>query len=77
MYSNEVENSDLRKARASIAEELDAVSWYEKRIDSAKDVELRKILSHNRDEEKEHAAMLIEWVRKNDKTQNKAFKKHD
>jgi hypothetical protein len=77
MYSNDVENSDLRKARASIAEELDAVSWYEKRIDSAKDAELKKILSHNRDEEKEHAAMLIEWVRKNDKTQNKAFKKHD
>lgn len=77
MYSNEVENADLRKARASIAEELDAVSWYEKRIESAKDAGLKKILAHNRDEEKEHAAMLIEWVRKADKTQDDAFKKHD
>jgi len=77
MYSNDVENSDLRKARASIAEELDAVSWYEKRIESAKDPELAKILAHNRDEEKEHAAMLVEWLRKNDKTQDEAFEKHD
>ena len=77
MYSNDVENSDLRKARASIAEELDAVSWYEKRIESAKDEELAKILAHNRDEEKEHAAMLVEWLRKNDKTQDEAFEKHD
>ncbi|MFA6330331.1 MAG: ferritin [Candidatus Micrarchaeia archaeon] len=77
MYSNEVENSDLRKARISITEELEAISWYEKRIESAKDAELKKILAHNRDEEKEHAAMLIEWVRKNDKTQDGAFKKHD
>ncbi len=77
MYSNEVENSDLRKARASIAEELDAVSWYEKRIESVKDAKLKKILAHNRDEEKEHAAMLIEWMRKTDKKQDEAFKKHD
>jgi len=77
MYSNDVENADLRKARASIAEELEAISWYEKRIESVKDAELAKILAHNRDEEKEHAAMLIEWVRKNDQAQDDAFKKHD
>jgi len=77
MYSENVETSDLRKARASIAEELEAVSWYEKRIESTKDEGLKKILAHNRDEEKEHAAMLIEWVRKNDPAQDKAFKEHD
>jgi len=77
MYSNDVENSDLRKARASIAEELEAISWYEKRMESVKDPRLRRILAHNRDEEKEHAAILIEWVRKNDKAQDGAFKSHD
>jgi hypothetical protein len=77
MYSNDVENTDLRRARESIVEELEAISWYEKRIEAAKDAELAKILAHNRDEEKEHAAMLVEWVRKNDKTQDEAFEKHD
>jgi hypothetical protein len=77
MYSNDVENADLRKARASIAEELEAISWYEKRIETVKDSDLAKILAHNRDEEKEHAAMLVEWVRKNDKAQDDAFKSHD
>ena len=45
-------------------EELEAINWYETRIEKAKDGELRKILEHNRDEEKEHAAMLMEWIKK-------------
>jgi hypothetical protein len=28
-------------------------------------------------EEKEHTAMLMEWIRKNDPTQDKMFKEHD
>jgi len=64
MYSNEVENTDLKKARQSMIEELEAINWYETRIEKAKDGELRKILEHNRDEEKEHAAMLMEWIKK-------------
>jgi len=38
---------------------------------------LKKILAHNRDEEKEHAAMLMEWIRKKDPKQDAAFEKHD
>ncbi|MFA6089215.1 MAG: ferritin [Candidatus Woesearchaeota archaeon] len=77
MYSNETENSDLKKARQSMIEELEAINWYETRLETAKDEELKKILKHNRDEEKEHAAMLLEWIRKNDEEQNKAFNEHD
>ena len=68
---------DLERARKSIIEELDAINWYQERVENVKDAELRKILEHNRDEEKEHAAMLIEWLRKNDKEQDHAFKEHD
>jgi hypothetical protein len=77
MYLNEVENTDLKKARQSLIEELEAINWYEKRIEDAKDPELMKILEHNRDEEKEHVAMLLEWIRKKDKQQDKALKEHD
>ena len=77
MYSKETENTDLKKARQSVIEELEAINWYETRIEETDDEELKKILEHNRNEEKEHAAMLIEWIRKNDPEQDKAFKEHD
>jgi ferritin-like protein len=47
-------------------EELEAVDWYDQRVDAAHDEELRAILAHNRDEEKEHAAMVLEWLRRRD-----------
>lgn len=47
-------------------EELEAADWYDQRVDAADDAELRRILMHNRDEEKEHAAMLLEWLRRHD-----------
>jgi len=47
-------------------EELEAVDWYDQRMEVATDPELKRILAHNRDEEKEHAAMMIEWLRRND-----------
>ena len=77
MYSKETENTDLKKARQSLTEELEAINWYEKRIEEAENDELKKILEHNKDEEKEHVAMLMEWIRKNDKEQNKVFEEHD
>jgi hypothetical protein len=77
MYSKETENTDLKKARQSVIEELEAINWYETRIEETDDEELKKILEHNRNEEKEHAAMLIEWIRKNDPEQDKTFKEHD
>ncbi len=60
------ETLDLDRARQSLIEELEAINWYQERIDATKDKALSDILVHNRDEEKEHAAMLIEWVRRQD-----------
>jgi ferritin-like protein len=60
------ETRDRHRAIVSIMEELEAVDWYDQRIDAAGDGELRAILAHNRDEEKEHAAMTLEWLRRHD-----------
>lgn len=57
---------DLHRALVSLIEELEAVDWYGQRIDACSDAELRAILTHHRDEEKEHAAMLLEWLRRRD-----------
>ena len=60
------ETLDRHRAFASLQEELEAADWYDQRIDAATDSELKAILAHNRDEEKEHAAMLLEWLRRRD-----------
>jgi hypothetical protein len=57
---------DMHRAIVSLMEELEAVDWYNQRADACKDAELRAILEHNRDEEKEHASMVLEWVRRKD-----------
>jgi uncharacterized protein len=57
---------DLHRAYTSLQEELEAVDWYQQRIDLIEDPELKEILEHNRDEEKEHATMILEWIRRND-----------
>jgi len=68
---------DWNMARESLREELDAINRYEVRIAATSDVSLKKVLQHNSDEEKEHVAMLIEWLRQNDPTQDKMFEEHD
>ena len=60
------ENKDRHRALVSIEEELEAVDWYDQRIEATGNAELKAILAHNRDEEKEHAAMVLEWLRRND-----------
>lgn len=57
---------DMHRAILSLMEELEAVDWYNQRVDAAADPELKRILEHNRDEEKEHAAMVLEWIRRRD-----------
>jgi hypothetical protein len=57
---------DLHRAIVSLMEELEAVDWYQQRMDATHDAELCEILRHNRDEEKEHAAMVLEWIRRHD-----------
>ncbi|GIW40324.1 MAG: ferritin [Candidatus Binatia bacterium] len=60
------ETVDRHRAIVSLMEELEAVDWYDQRVDATGDEELRRILEHNRDEEKEHAALLLEWLRRHD-----------
>ena len=57
---------DRHRAIASIMEELEAVDWYDQRVAATDDDDLAAILAHNRDEEKEHAAMTLEWLRRHD-----------
>jgi len=57
---------DLHRAISSLMEELEAIDYYNQRIEVTTDEDLKKILIHNRDEEKEHAAMLIEYMRRVD-----------
>jgi len=58
------EAKDIHRALASLVEELQAVDWYHQRVDVTPDEELKAVLAHNRDEEIEHAAMTLEWLRR-------------
>lgn len=60
------ETVDTHRAIVSLMEELEAVDWYNQRVDATSDPELKAILVHNRDEEKEHASMVLEWLRRHD-----------
>ncbi len=73
----EEKSKDLARARQSLIEELDAINLYQERIEATRDEKLRKVLEHNRDEEKEHAAMLIEYLKENDPTFKRMFEEHD
>jgi len=57
---------DRHRAITSLQEELEAVDWYDQRVAATDDESLAEILAHNRDEEKEHAAMALEWLRRRD-----------
>lgn len=61
-----VATQDMHRAIVSLMEELEAVDWYNQRVDACTDAELKSILAHNRDEEKEHAVMVLEWIRRHD-----------
>jgi len=68
------ETKDMHRAIVSLMEELEAVDWYNQRVDACKNKELKAILAHNRDEEKEHAAMVLEWIRRQDPRMDKELK---
>lgn len=68
------ETKDMHRAILSLMEELEAVDWYNQRVDACSDNSLKAILAHNRDEEKEHASMLLEWIRRKDSTFDKELK---
>jgi ferritin-like protein len=62
---------DRHRAIVSIQEELEAIDWYDQRAAATDDASLSAILAHNRDEEKEHAAMTLEWLRRHDSALDK------
>lgn len=68
------ETRDMHRAIVSLMEELEAVDWYNQRADACKDEDLKAILEHNRDEEKEHASMVLEWIRRKDAAFSKQLK---
>jgi ferritin-like protein len=67
---------DMHRAIVSLMEELEAIDWYQQRIDATTDDALRTILAHNRDEEKEHASMILEWIRRQDPAFDVNLKKY-
>jgi hypothetical protein len=60
------ETIERHRATVSLIEELEAIDWYDQRVDASNDDALKAILAHNRDEEREHAAMSLEWLRRSD-----------
>lgn len=70
------ETQDMARAIQSLMEELEAIDWYGQRMDLTHDDELRRILEHNRDEEKEHASMLLEWIRRRDVKFDESLKEY-
>ncbi len=56
---------DHTRALNSLKEEIEAIDWYQQRMDGTSDKALKKILAHNRNEEMEHACMMLEWLRRN------------
>jgi hypothetical protein len=66
---------DMHRAIVSLMEELEAVDWYNQRAQACKDPELKAILEHNRDEEQEHAAMVMEWIRRRSPNFSEQMKK--
>jgi len=66
---------DMHRAIVSMMEELEAVDWYNQRAAVCQDSDLKAILEHNRDEEKEHACMLLEWIRRQDPKFSEELKK--
>jgi uncharacterized protein len=65
---------DRHRANTSLKEELEAVDWYDQRVKATADQSLAAVLAHNRDEEKEHAAMTLEWLRRHDSALDAALR---
>jgi uncharacterized protein len=57
---------DYHRAMTSLCEELEAIDWYDQRVQATSDESLASVLAYNRDDEKEHASMLLEWLRRRD-----------
>jgi ferritin-like protein len=66
---------DRHRAISTLMEELEAIDWYDQRIQASENAQLRAVLLHNRNDETEHASMLLEWVRRHDPAFNQQMTK--
>jgi hypothetical protein len=62
------DTKNMHRAIVSLKEELEAVDWYQQRAEACSDAELRAVLLHNKNEEIEHAMMVLEWIRRHSPT---------
>lgn len=67
---------DRHRAIESLVEELEAIDWYDQRVAATRDADLASVLAHNRDDEKEHAAMALEWIRRRDPALDEQLRLH-
>ena len=67
---------DRHRAAESVVEELEAIDWYDQRVEATNDADLASVLAHNRDDEKEHAAMALEWLRRRDAHLDEQLRKY-
>jgi uncharacterized protein len=67
---------DHHRAMTSLCEELEAIDWYDQRVKATSDASLAAVLAHNRDDEKEHAAMTLEWLRRRDAALDSELRKY-
>jgi uncharacterized protein len=70
------ETRNMHRAIVSLMEELEAIDWYQQRADACSDPQLRDVLLHNKNEEIEHAAMVMEWIRRHNDTFDEMMRKY-
>jgi uncharacterized protein len=70
------ETRNRHRAIVSLMEELEAIDWYQQRAEACSDPQLKEVLLHNRHEEIEHAAMVLEWIRRRDSQFNEMLRKY-
>ncbi len=68
-------NNDLKNLREDLAGELQAINQYQEHIDETDNEKIKEVLSHIRDDEKEHFAELAKLIQELDATQKEKFQK--
>ena len=70
------DTKNFHRAVVSLMEELEAIDWYQQRADACSDPHLKAILLHNKNEEIEHASMVLEWVRRHNSKFDEMLRKY-
>ena len=67
---------NMHRAIVSLTEEMEAIDWYQQRVDACSDPQLKAVLLHNKNEEIEHASMVMEWIRRHSDHFNEMMRKY-